>query len=176
MFKRSACYLLLVGLYALASAFLYLDGLSAFYLKDEELDYLVLLIAGAVLVIMPALALFLIGMARHEPWRNAVIPRYRLVAALACVGLVVQAIPTLKHGYYKYHYALSEQGAWYGGVESFNVLAINGRSFCELSTKTAVHFADVNDDGFADMVPDRSAAMPYVPASDEFENCPFLGF
>ncbi|MBD9397451.1 hypothetical protein [Pseudomonas sp. PDM11] len=74
MFKRSACYLLLVGLYALASAFLYLDGRSAFYLKDEELDYLVLLIAGAVLVVMPALALFLIGMARREPRRNPVIP------------------------------------------------------------------------------------------------------
>lgn len=176
MFKRSACYLLLVGLYALASAFLYLDGRSAFYLKDEELDYLALLIAGAVLVVMPALTLLLIGMARREPPRNWAIRQYRLVAALACVGLLVQATPTLRHVYYKHHYALSGQEAWYGGVESFNVLSINGKSFCELSTKNAVHFADVNDDGFADMVPDRSAAMPYVPSNDEFENCPFLGF
>ena len=36
MFKRSARYLLLVGLYVLTSVFLYLDSLSAFYLQDEE--------------------------------------------------------------------------------------------------------------------------------------------
>lgn len=174
MFRRSACYLLPVGLYALASAFLYLDGRSAFYLKDEELDYLALLIAGAVLVVMPALALFL-GMARREPRCNPVIRQYRLAAALACAGLLLQAIPTLKHGYYKHHYVLSEQGAWYGGVESFNVLSINGQSFCELSTRTAVHFADLNADGFTDMLLDGAARMLYSPSTAAFENCPDLG-
>ena len=65
MFKRSARYLLLVGLYVLTSVFLYLDSLSAFYLQDEELAYLALLVAGTLLVVLPALVLFLIGMVRH---------------------------------------------------------------------------------------------------------------
>lgn len=175
MFKRSAQYLLLVGLYMLASVFLYLDSLSAFYLKDEELTYLALLVAGTLLVVLPALVLFLIGMVRHEPRPTWAARKYRLVGLLACLGLMVQAIPTLTHSYYKHHYALSEQWLWSGGSEDFNVLAMRGRTFCQLSTKTNVHFADVNADGFTDMLLDGAAAMLYAPSTEVFENCPNLG-
>ncbi|SHL99903.1 hypothetical protein [Phytopseudomonas punonensis] len=175
MFKRSARYLLLVGLYALASVFLYLDSRSAFYLKDEELIYLVLLIIGTFVVVLPALLLLLIGMVRREPRPTWMARKYRLVGLLACLGLVVQAIPTLKHSYYKHHYGLSEQWLWSEGSENFNVLAMRGRTFCQLSTNTNVRFADVNADGFADMVLGGAPDMLYNPPADIFENCPSLG-
>ncbi|UQY33436.1 hypothetical protein K8U54_17135 [Pseudomonas fulva] len=70
MFKRSSHYLLLVGLYVLISVFLYLDSRSAFYLENEELAYLALLVAGTLLVLLPSLVLFLIGMLRREPRAN----------------------------------------------------------------------------------------------------------
>ncbi|YCH20770.1 hypothetical protein M1D96_16850 [Pseudomonas sp. D1-3] len=175
MFKRSSRYLLLVGLYVLTSASLYLDSRSAFYLKDEELAYLAVLVAGTLLVLLPALVLFLIGMVRREPRPTWGARQYRLVGLLACLGLVVQAIPTLKHSYYKHHYALSGQWLWSGGSEDFNVLAVGDRTFCQLSTKVKVRFADVNADGFTDMALDGAPDMLYNPSADIFENCPDLG-
>ncbi len=88
---------------------------------------------------------------------------------------MVQAIPTLQHSYYKHHYALSEQGLWSAGSEYFNVLTMGGRTLCQLSTKVKVRFADVNADGFTDMLLDGAADLLYNPSTGTFENCPDLG-
>lgn len=88
---------------------------------------------------------------------------------------MVQAIPTLQHSYYKHHYALSEQGLWSAGSEYFNVLTMGGRTLCQLSTKVKVRFADVNADGFTDMLLDGAADLLYNPSTGTFENCQDLG-
>ncbi|UQY33435.1 hypothetical protein K8U54_17130 [Pseudomonas fulva] len=52
---------------------------------------------------------------------------------------------------------------------------MGGRTLCQLSTKVKVRFADVNADGFTDMLLDGAADLLYNPSTGTFENCQDLG-
>ncbi|MBC3435877.1 hypothetical protein HU735_10675 [Pseudomonas sp. BW16M2] len=175
MFKLTAKYLALVGVCTLANALLYLNNQWVFYKEGEEFYYLGLIILGLVLVALPAGLLWGIGVLRRELVHTLHSRSRRLITLLACSALALQASQAVMDNVYLDRYGLSEATLWSSGSENFNLISMRGKALCTISTKTGVHFEDVNGDGFADMFLERSPPMHYLPERDTFDNCPSPG-
>jgi len=168
---------LCIGIYALLAACIHVANQSAIYFKDEYFLYAIFGVSFISYVVPVSIVLFFISFIRKEQPRTLLKGTRLKVTGVLLGALLLYSFPTIRNQYYLAKYDINVEWQWTGGSENFNLLRVNDVDACELSTKLKVHFDDVNNDGYADIVYSDNVgdAILYNPSTKSFDNCPFLG-